>query len=75
MASSEDEVARYVAERAPELDPQEVRRFMSEHPRPDDVKESHLAWAVAVLRQRGEGEVGRGLPVDRVADELRRRGR
>ena len=28
--------------------------------------ESHVAWAVRVLRETGEGAVGEGLPVDRV---------
>jgi hypothetical protein len=69
------EVVKYVGERAPELDPQDVAAFMDEHPRPDDQAESHLAWAVRVLRERGEGEVGDGLPVDRVVSEIRRRNR
>ena len=61
-----------MAERAPELDPAAVSRFMSEHPKPPDEAESHLAWAVRVLRETGEGEVGEGLPVDRVVEERRR---
>lgn len=69
-----DEISEYVTHHAPELDPQAVRDFMSEHPKPSD-QQSHLAWAVQVLRQRGEGEVGDGLPVDRVVGELRRRDR
>jgi hypothetical protein len=28
--------------------------------------ESHVAWAVRVLRETGEGAVDEGLPVDRV---------
>jgi hypothetical protein len=66
------EVIDFVAERAPELDPSTVSRFMAEHPKPADVPESHVAWAVRVLRETGEGEVGEGLPVDRVVDERRR---
>jgi hypothetical protein len=66
------EVIDFVAERAPELDPSEVSRFMAEHPKPADEPVSHVAWAVRVLRETGEGEVGRGLPVDRVVEERRR---
>ena len=65
-------VVDYVAEHAPELDPGDVSAFMSEHPKPAGEPDSHLAWAVRVLRERGEGEVGNGLPVDRVVDEIRR---
>ncbi len=67
------EVIEFVAERAPELDPAEVGRFMAEHAKPADEPESHVAWAVRVLRETGEGEVGGGLPVDRVVSEIRRR--
>jgi hypothetical protein len=66
------EVIDFVAERAPELDPAAVSHFMAEHPLPADVRESHVAWAVRVLRETGEGEVGEGLPVDRVVREIRR---
>jgi len=69
------EVADYVADRAPELDPGDVSAFMAQHPKPDDEAESHLAWAVRVLRETGEGEVGEGLPVDRVVREMRQRKR
>jgi hypothetical protein len=72
-ARPSDEVADFVAERAPELDPAEVSAFMAEHPRPAGEPESHVAWAVRVLRETGEGEVGDGLPVDRVVSEMRRR--
>jgi hypothetical protein len=68
-------VVEYVGEHAPELDPDDVASFMDEHPRPEDQAESHLAWAVRVLRERGEGQVGDGLPVDRVVSEIRRRDR
>jgi hypothetical protein len=66
------EVVDFVAEHAPELDAADVSRFMTEHAKPADVDESHVAWAVRVLRETGEGEVGEGLPVDRVVGELRR---
>jgi hypothetical protein len=66
------EVIDFVSERAPELDPAEVSRFMAEHAKPDDEPASHIAWAVRVLRETGEGEVGGGLPVDRVVGEIRR---
>jgi hypothetical protein len=68
-----NDVAEYVEEHAPELDPDEVSAFMAEHPKPDDQTGSHLAWAVRVLRERGEGEVGDGLSIDRVVNEIRRR--
>jgi hypothetical protein len=74
MADSEDQITRYVEQHAPELDPGDVKAFMDEHPRPDDAEGSHVEWAVAVLRARGEREFGEGLPVDRVVDEIRRRG-
>ena len=48
---------------------------MAEHPKPDDQTDSHVAWAVRVLRERGEGEAGDGLSVDRVVNEIRRRRR
>ena len=66
------EVIDFVAERAPELDPAEVGRFMAEHAKHGDEPGSHVAWAVRVLRETGEGEVGGGLPVDRVVSEIRR---
>lgn len=69
------EVIDFVADRAPELDPAAVARFMAEHPKPADEPGSHVAWAVRVLRETGEGEVGDGLPVDRVVSEIRRRDR
>jgi hypothetical protein len=62
-----------VGAHAPELDAQEVKTFMAEHAKPDDEPGSHVAWAVRVLRQRGEGETGEGLSVDRVVNEIRRR--
>ena len=65
-------VVDYVAEHAPELDPGEVAAFMDEHDKPADEPDSHVGWAVRVLRERGEGEVGEGLPVDRVVEEIRR---
>jgi hypothetical protein len=71
--SDDDEVATYVAEYAPELDPEDVRKFMEEHAKPDDEPGTHVQWATRVLRERGEGEFGDGLSVDRVADEMRRR--
>ncbi|HEX3690408.1 MAG TPA: hypothetical protein VHV28_11940 [Solirubrobacteraceae bacterium] len=79
MSDTEDapsqQVIDYVAERAPELDPAEVGRFMAAHAKPDDEAGSHVAWAVRVMRETGEGEVGDGLPVDRVVNEIRRFGR
>jgi hypothetical protein len=69
------DVVDYVSEHAPELDPRDVSEFMAEHPKPEDETEPHLAWAVRVLRERGEGEVGDGLSVDRVVSEIRRRER
>jgi hypothetical protein len=68
------EVTEYVAEHAPELDPAHVTVFMREHDKPDDERGSHVAWAVRVMRERSEGEVGEGLPVDRVVNEMRRLG-
>jgi len=68
------EVSEFVAEHAPELDPAEVTAFMRKHDKPDDERGSHVAWACRVMRERGEGEVGEGLPVDRVVNEMRRRG-
>ena len=72
---TERDVAEYVERHAPELDATEVTAFIAEHPKPPDETDAHLAWAVRVLRERGEGEVGGGLPVDRVVDEIRRRDR
>ena len=66
------EIIDFVAERAPEIDPATVSRFMAEHAKPADETGSHVAWAVRVLRETGEGEVGEGLPVDRVVSEIRR---
>ncbi|MGZ4274104.1 MAG: hypothetical protein ACXVRP_10120 [Solirubrobacteraceae bacterium] len=73
-AQPSDGVAQFVAEHAPELDPAEVSAFLDEHPKPGDEPESHVAWAVRVMRERGEGETGQGLPVDRVVNEMRRLG-
>jgi hypothetical protein len=72
MDLDEEHVTDYVGEHTPELDPKDVVAFMREHDKPDDEKGSHVAWAVRLLRQRGESETGAGLSVDRVADELRR---
>ncbi len=66
------EVVDYVGEHAPELDPREVAAFMDEHAKPADEPDSHLGWAVRVMRERGEGEFGEGLPVDRVVEQIRR---
>jgi hypothetical protein len=66
------DVVDYVAEHAPELDPAEVASFMDEHDRPADEPDSHVGWAVRMLRERREGEFGEGLPVDRVVDEIRK---
>jgi BirA family biotin operon repressor/biotin-[acetyl-CoA-carboxylase] ligase len=74
VTMSEAQLAEYVEEHAPELDPKQVAAFMAEHPKPDD-ESSHIGWAVRTLREVGEGEAGDGLSVDRVADELRRRAR
>jgi hypothetical protein len=74
-AAPSQEVIDFVARRAPELDPAEVARFMTEHAKPTDEPDSHVAWAVRVLRETGEGEVGDGLRVDRVVSEIRRRDR
>lgn len=70
-APSQD-IIDFVSHAAPELDAAVVSRFMAEHPKPADEPESHVAWAVRVLRETGEGEVGEGLPVDRVVEERRR---
>ncbi len=45
---------------------------MDEHAKPADEPDSHLGWAVRVMRERGEGEFGEGLPVDRVVEQIRR---
>lgn len=68
-----DEITTYVSTYAPELDPEEVRKFMAEHPKPDDQPGTHVQWATRILREQGEGEFGDGLPVDQVAREMRRR--
>jgi hypothetical protein len=68
----DQEIIEFVSHHAPELDAADVSRFMAEHPKPADEAGSHVAWAVRVLRETGEGEVGEGLPVDRVVDERRR---
>ena len=73
-ATPSREVADFVAEHAPELDPAEVSAFMQEHPKPGDEPGTHLEWAVRVMRERSEGEFGEGLPVDRVVGEMRRLG-
>lgn len=66
------DVVDYVAEHAPELDPGEVAAFMDEHAKPGVEPDSHVGWAVRVLRERAEGQFGEGLPVDRVVDEIRK---
>lgn len=65
-------VAEYVAEHAPELDPGEVAAFMNDHAKPADEPDSHLGWAVRVLRERGEGSFREEVPVDRVVEEIRK---
>jgi hypothetical protein len=65
-------VVDYVAEHAPELDPGEVAAFMDEHAKPADEPDSHLGWAVRVLRERGEGSFGEEVPVDRVVEQIRK---
>ncbi len=66
------EIVDYVGEHAPELDPGEVAAFVQAHDKPDDEPGTQLAWAVRVMRQRGEGEFGQGLPVERVVEQFRR---
>jgi hypothetical protein len=75
MTDHDDAITQYVSGYAPELDPEDVRRFMAEHAKPDDEPGTHVEWATRLLRERGEGEFGRGLPVQRVAEELRRHDR
>ena len=75
VTMNNDQIADYVGEHAPELDPQDVADFMAEHAKPDDQPGTQIGWAVGVLRQRGENQLGDGVSVDRVADELRRRNR
>jgi hypothetical protein len=72
---TEERIAEYVRDNAPELDPKDVSEFLAEHAKPEDEPSSHIEWAVRVLRQRVENEHGDGLSVDRVADELRRQDR
>lgn len=72
---TDEQIAAYIGDHAPELDPEDVKAFMAEHAKPDEERGSHIEWAVQVLRQRGEGETGHGLPVDSVVDEIRRRER
>ncbi|HEY3727950.1 MAG TPA: hypothetical protein VGL51_12300 [Solirubrobacteraceae bacterium] len=69
---ADDQITQYVADHAPELDPEQVKAFMAEHAKPDDQPGSHVEWAVRVLRERAEGETGEGLSVDRVMNEIRR---
>lgn len=69
------DIVDYVREHAPQLDPADVAAFMREHSPPPGEPDSHIAWAVRVLRERGEAEFGEGLPVDRVVDEIRQRER
>ena len=66
------DIAEFVAEHAPELDSSDVAAFMAEHAKPADEPDSHVGWAVRVLRERGEGEFGEGLPVDRVVEQIRK---
>jgi len=79
---NDDQIADYVREHTPELDPKDVIEFMREHAKPTSEPGTPIEWAVRLLRQRGENELGDGPPVervggdpavDRVADELRRR--
>lgn len=70
-ADPDPAVAEYVGEHAPELDPADVAAFMADHPKPGDERGPHVAWAVRVMREVGEGEVGDGLAVDRVVSEIR----
>ncbi len=72
-ANPDPELAQYVSEHAPELDPGEVAAFMDEHEKPVSEPGTPLEWAVRVLRERGEGEFDEGLPIDRVVEEIRRR--
>jgi hypothetical protein len=68
-----DEITTYVRRYAPELDPEDVRKFMAAHAQPEDQPGTHVQWATRMLREQGEGEFGDGLPVDQVAREIRRR--
>jgi hypothetical protein len=72
VATDDQEMERYVRDYAPELDPRKVRAFMAEHDKPEAERDSHVAWATKLLRQRGEGQIGDGPPLDTVADAMRR---
>ncbi len=72
-AQREPDLEHYVTEHAPELDPGDVAAFIDEHAKPVGEPGTPVEWAVRVLRERGEGEFGDGLPVDRVVQEIRRR--
>ena len=65
------EIEDFVREYAPEMDPQEVIDFMAEHGKPEGESDSHVAWATKLLRERGEGQVGGGPPIEKVTSALR----
>ncbi len=70
---NDDQIARYVSEHAPELDPEEVAAFIRDNAQPTSESGTPIEWALRTLRELSEGETHNDrLSVDRVADELRR---
>jgi len=66
-----DEIEQAVRQWAPELNPEDVRAFMDEHPKPDDEPDSHAVWAAKLLRQIGEGQYGEGAPTETITEAMR----
>jgi hypothetical protein len=69
---SDDEVRNYVEKHAPELDPDEVDEFMTEHEKPTSEPGTPLEWATALLRRRKADRVEEGPSLDIVEQEMRR---
>jgi hypothetical protein len=69
---SDDEVRNYVEKHAPELDPDEVARFIAENEKPTSEPGTPLEWATALLRRRNAGRDEEGPSIDVVAEEMRR---
>jgi hypothetical protein len=50
-----DEITTYVSRYAPELDPEDVRKFMAAHAPRDNQRGTHVQWATRMLREAQTG--------------------
>ena len=67
-----DEIDSYVDRHAPELDPDEVRRFVADNEKPVSEPGTVIEWATALLQRRARDQEEERPSLDLVQEEMRR---